>query len=85
MFRQVKRLRNREDRPLAGTMLTAVLFLTGGLRSFARVQSAELSVEVRVSPLGQRTRLCESRWNLRQKSPGGNPQSRPSQVASSSH
>jgi len=46
MFRQDKRLRNREDMPLACTMLTAVMFIAVVLIPFARVQSAELSVEV---------------------------------------
>ena len=44
------RFQNRGNMPAACTLLTAVLFTAGGLISFAQVQSAELSVEVRVSP-----------------------------------
>ena len=47
MFRQDKRIRNREDMPSACTMFSAVLFIAGGMFPFPRVQSAELSVEVR--------------------------------------
>ena len=51
------RLQNRENMPSACTLMTAVLFIAGGLIPFARVQSAELSVEVRVSPRVQKGRI----------------------------
>ncbi|MDA0590342.1 MAG: hypothetical protein O2820_21765 [Planctomycetota bacterium] len=57
MFRQDKRLRNCKDIPSACTLLTAALFIADGLIPFARVQSAELSVEVRVSPRVEKGRI----------------------------
>ena len=57
MFRQDRRLRNRKDMPSACTIFSAVLLISGGLIPFARVQSAELSVEVRVSPRVEKGRI----------------------------
>lgn len=56
MFRQDS-LRNHKDMPSAGTMFPAVLFIAGGLIPFAWGQSAELSVEVRVSPRVEKGRI----------------------------
>ncbi|MCP4173801.1 MAG: hypothetical protein GY758_23855 [Fuerstiella sp.] len=57
MLRQDKCHRDRNDIPSACTMLTAVLFMAGGLIPLSRVQSEELSVSLRVSPRVEKGRI----------------------------